>query len=177
MKANKSQPIAAFLALLLAFVFGTTQTTVWAADKGTMSANETKFIKQTGEHGMAEVKIAELGSQKAERADVKEFATMLVNDHTKANSELAALAKTKGVELSQMIAPKAADTFKDLEKESGQGFDKAFLAQMEKSHKDTISSFEDAEKDAKDGELKAWISKTLPTLKAHLDKVKELRAK
>jgi putative membrane protein len=126
---------------------------------------------------MAEVKLATLGSQKAERADVKEFANMLVADHTKANEELASLAKSKGVEVSAMIPAKAADAFKDLENESGKNFDKAFLDKMEKDHKSDISDFESAEKKAKDSDLKAWISKTLPTLRAHLDKVKELKGK
>jgi putative membrane protein len=150
---------------------------VWAADKDTMDSADTKFVKNTSDSGMAEMKIATLGSQKAERADVKEFANMLVSDHNQANAELATLAKNKGIEVSAMIPAKAADAFKDLENESGKDFDKAFLDKMEKDHKATIADFESAEKSAKDGDLKAWISKTLPTLRAHLDKVKELKGK
>ena len=148
-----------------------------ADDKTNLDAGDVKFIKNTAEDGMGEVKIATLGTQKAERADVKEFATMLVTDHTKANEELAMLAKSKGVETSQVISSDAASKFKDLEKESGKAFDDAFLAHMEKDHKKDIDAFEDAEKNCKDGEVKAWASKTLPTLRAHLEKVKALRGK
>ena len=177
MKTIPTKTLAASLMLLLAFAIGGLRTTAWAADKDILNASDTKFIKLTGESGMAEVKLATLGSQKAERADVKDFATMLVTDHTKVNNELSDLAKNKGVELSAMIAPKDADAFKDMENTSGKDFDKAFLDHMEKSHKAGIARFEDAEKDAKDGELKAWISKTLPTLRSHLDKVKDLKSK
>jgi putative membrane protein len=173
----KTKPIIASLSLIIALAFGAFQSMTWAADKSGMDANDVKFIKKTSDSGMAELKLATLGTQKAERADVKEFANMLVSDHNKSNEELASLAKTKGVEVSAMIPAKGADAFKDLENESGKNFDKAFLDKMEKDHKACIDDFEDAEKNAKDGDLKAWVSKTLPTLRAHLDKVKELKGK
>jgi len=173
----KTKTIAASLSLFIALALGAFHTTSWAADKGTMDSTDTKFIKKTSDSGMAEVKLATLATQKAERADVKQFANTLVSDHNKANSELASLAKKKGVEVSAMIPAKAADAFKDLENDSGSKFDKAFLDKMEKDHKDSIDDFESAEKNAKDGDLKAWVSKTLPTLRAHLDKIKELKGK
>lgn len=143
----------------------------------TVNASDEKFIKTAAESGMAEVKVATLGTQKAERADVKALATMLVADHTKVNEELAGLAKTKGVELSQVISADGADHFKALEKESGAAFDKAFLEHMKDGHEKSISKYEDVEKNGTDGDLKAWASKTLPALRAHLDKVKELQGK
>jgi putative membrane protein len=173
----KTKTISASLALFIALALGAFQSTIWAADKGTMDSSDTKFIKKASDSGMAEVKLATLATQKAERADVKEFANMLVTDHSKANEELASLAKTKGVEVSAMIPAKAADAFKDLEGESGKNFDKAFLDKMEKDHKNAIDEFESIEKSGKDSDLKAWVSKTLPTLRAHLDKVKELKGK
>lgn len=151
---------------------------VGAADtkSGLTSADET-FVKTAGDAGMAEVKIATLGTQKAERADVKDFATMLVNDHGKVNGELNQLAQSKNVELSAIVSADTANSFKDLEQESGAGFDKAFLSQMKSAHEKSISNFEDAEKNASDGEIKSWASKTLPALRAHLDKIKELQGK
>jgi putative membrane protein len=171
----KSKPIAVSLSFLVACALGVFQSVAWA--EGTVVEGDSKFIKKTGDAGMAEVKLAELGTQKAERSDVKELAKMMVDDHNKANSELAALAKSKGVQLSQMIPEKGADKFKDLENKKGADFDKAFLDQMEKEHKKMVDDFEDAQKDVKDGELKAWIDKTLPTLKAHLDHVKQAKGK
>jgi putative membrane protein len=163
----KSNPIT--FAILLALAVGNlaTSTTLSAADStSSLKSSDEKFVK-----------IATLGTQKAERTDVKDLATMLVTDHTKANAELTALAESKKVQLSAVINPKAAKAFEDLEKVSGKDFDKAFLKQLEKDHKDCISNFEDAEKNAEDADVKSWASKTLPTLRAHLDKVKELAGK
>lgn len=163
-------------AILLTFAAGSLATIANAGEKkSSLNSADEKFIKKTGEAGMAEVKLATLGTQKAERADVKEFATMLVTDHTKVNEELAKLAQAKGVELSAVITPAAAATFQSLEKESGKDFDNTFLTQMEKSHKASIAAFEDAGKDAADSEVRSWASNTLPTLKTHLTKVQELQ--
>jgi putative membrane protein len=37
-----------------------------------------------------------------------------------------------------------------------------------KDHKKDVKEFEKAEKKAEDADLKAWITKTLPTLQEHL---------
>ena len=172
----KTNPIT--FAILLAIAAGNLTTIVNAEDKkSSLNAADEKFVKEAGASGTAEVKVATLGTQKAERTDVKDFATMLVADHTKVNEELAALAKSKGVELSAVIDPKSAGVFGDLEKESGKGFDKAFLSHLKSSHKSSIANFEDASKDAADPEVKAWAGKTLPALKSHLDKIIELQGK
>jgi len=165
-------------AVLLAVAAGNLVATVHAEDKkSSLNASDEKFVKQAGASGTAEVKVATLGTQKAERADVKDLATMLVTDHAKVNEELATLAKSKSVELSAVIDPKSAGVFEDLEKERGADFDKAFLSHLKSAHKTTIASFEDASKDAADADVKAWAGKTLPTLKAHLDKITELQGK
>jgi putative membrane protein len=170
----KTKPLAITLAFLSALAIGTLSTILAADEKALTNAADTKAIKTTAQAGMDELKLANLGAQKAERADVKEFANMLVTDHTRMNDELKGLAQSKSVELSASIDAEAADDFKDLEKESGKSFDKAFLDHMISAHKDLISDLEDCEKDAKDGELKAWINQSRPPLKAHLEKAKEL---
>lgn len=145
------------------------------ADKPSVNSTDEKFIKETAADGMAEVKIAGLATKKAERADVKEYAQMLVTDHSAANKELDAVAKHKGVDVSAVIEPASAKDFQSLEKYSGKDFDNEFLKMMEANHKKCVSSFESQQKKGKDGELKEFVDKTLPVIKGHLDKVQALR--
>ncbi len=145
-----------------------------SADKDTLDAADVKFVKHEAAAGMAGVKLAGLGAQKAVRADVKAFAEMLVTDHTKANEELTKLAATKGVELSAVIDPKHAETFQELEKTESADFDKEFLKVAVSGHKKCVGNFEEAAKDAKDSDVKMWAEKTLPTLKAHLAQAQAL---
>jgi len=148
-----------------------------SAEKDTLNAADVKFVKHEAAAGMAVVKIAGLGAQKAVHSDVKAFAEMLVIDHIKANEELTKLAASKGVELSAVIDPKHAEKFQKLEKTESADFDKEFLAEISSGHKKCIGNFEDAAKDSKDSDLKMWAEKMIPTLKTHLEQAKELASK
>ncbi len=146
-------------------------------NQGGLTSAEVKFIKNAAADGMAEVKIAGLAVRKAESANVKAFAEMLVTDHTKVNEELKMLAISKKVDLSAVIDPKDAGNFQKLEKFSGAEFDKEYLGEVVSSHKKCVDAFEDISKDAKDADVKVFADKTLPALKAHHDKAKELHSK
>jgi putative membrane protein len=168
---TKFQFAALLTAALAAFA-----TAGFSADPGKLNSFDEKFIKSAGADGKTEVKVAELAVKKASREDVKEFAQMMVADHTAVNSDLMALANKKAVDLSAVISPDGASEFQKLEDNAnGKDFDNAFLKQMESDHKKCISDFQDAQKKAEDADLKAFIDKTLPGLQKHLDKVKQLR--
>ena len=146
-------------------------------NKSGLTSGEVKFIKHAAADGMAEVKIAGLAAKKAENADVKAFAEMLVIEHTKVNDELKMLATNKNVDLSAVIDPKDAGTFQKLEKYSGAEFDKEYLGEVVSSHKKCLGAFEDISKDSKDADVKSFADKIIPALKAHHDKAKELHSK
>ncbi len=61
--------------------------------------------------------------------------------------------------------------WEDLSKKSGTDFDKAYVSMMVDDHKKDVGEFEDASKNLKDADLKAFVDKTLPVLKGHLDKI------
>jgi len=146
-------------------------------NKSGLTAGEVKFIKHAAADGMAEVKIAGLAAKKAEHADVKAFAEMIVLEHTKVNDELKMLATKKNVDLSAVIDPKDAGIFQKLEKFSGAEFDKEYLGAVISSHKKCIGDFEDISKESKDADVKAFADQIIPALKAHHDKAKELHSK
>ena len=145
--------------------------------QGALTASEEKFIKHAASSGMAEVKLATLAEGKALNPDVKAFAEMIAKDHTAVNTELKALAASKKVELSTVIEPAHATTYQNLEKVSGGEFDKAFINGMMTSHMKGVATYEKAAKDSKDKDVKAFAEKTVPALKAHLEKAKALNSR
>lgn len=134
-----------------------------------------KFIQEAAEHGMFEVQIAQLASSKASNADVKSFATTLVNDHTNANNELVQLANSKKVELPAAPPRGKRNDIEKLGKLSGAEFDRRFVREVGiKDHEKDIKKFEKASEQTKDPELKAWIDKTLPKMREHLATAQKL---
>jgi putative membrane protein len=139
-----------------------------------VTADDAKFATTAAGDGLAEVNAGKMAQNKAASPRVKEFATMMVNDHTKAGDELAALAKTKNIALPLMPGADAKKAADELAAKSGKDFDKAYIDAMLDGHKKAVKLFEDASQNCKDPDLKAFATKTLPTLKMHLDSVQAI---
>lgn len=153
--------------LLAAFAFTSLGLLNAADSKSSLNAADEQFVKDAALAGKSEVQIAELGVKKASSDSVKAIAAKMVKDHTALNTEIAALAKSKSVELTSANDPKADEAVAELEKESGKAFDKAFLKHLQKCHKNGVATYEAAIKDSKDAEVKTWATNTLPALKKH----------
>ena len=136
---------------------------------------DAKFATDAANGGMAEVAMGKVAMEKATNPQVKEFATMMVTDHTKANDELMAIAKTKNITLP--VAPDAdhQKMMADMSAKSGKDFDKAYVDAMVDGHKKTESLMKDASKNCKDNALMAFATKTLPVVQAHLAKIEAIQ--
>jgi putative membrane protein len=136
--------------------------------------DDAKFAVAAANGGMAEVELGQLAQQKAVNSEVKDFGAMMVTDHTKANNEMIALAKSKGITLPVAIDTDEQKVKDDLSSRSGAGFDKAYVRNMIDDHKKDIKEFENASQNCKDADLKAFAVKTLPILKMHLAAIQKI---
>jgi len=151
-----------------------TTTNVAATGGIAVTAEDAKFATDAANGGLAEVALGKLAQTKATNPKVKSFADMMVTDHSKANDELAAIAKAKNITLP--AAPDADHQKKldDLSKLSGKDFDKAYVDAMVDGHKKTLDLMNMAAKDCKDSELKAFAAKTAPVVQTHLDAINKI---
>lgn len=144
-----------------------------ATSSAKLSWGDRRFVTKAAEGGQSEVQAAQLAAQRATNPDVKTFAQKLVDTHTKVNSELMGLAQQKNVKLD-------ADDNKDraynrLNKKAGSEFDQEFVEHMIDEHEKDIKMFEKAASDAKDAEVRAFASKHVSHLRAHLEQAQNLR--
>jgi len=135
------------------------------------------FLTEAASGGMTEVELGKIASSKAQNADVKKFAEMMVTDHSKANDELKALAVTKKVTLPATPIAKHQAVIQKLQGLSGAEFDKAYVDDMLEDHEKDVAEFEKQSQSNPDADVKAFAAKTLPTLKKHLEAIKALHAK
>ncbi|WP_439557419.1 DUF4142 domain-containing protein [Dyadobacter sp.] len=139
-----------------------------------VAEDDAEFAVEAANGGMAEVALSKIAEEKATDPKVKSFAKQMITDHTKANDELKTLAMSKNITLPAAPNEEKQKAAADLGKKTGSDFDKAYIAQMKKDHDATVKLFEDAQKEVKDAELKAFIDKTLPVIKAHAEHVKAM---
>jgi putative membrane protein len=143
----------------------------------TLSDADKAFIMKAAQGGMAEVALGNLAAQQGASADVKSFGNRMVNDHGKANDELRTLAGNKGLALPADTDAEHKAKQDELSKTSGKDFDKAYIDDMVKDHEKDVAEFQKESTAAQDPDLKAWVSKTLPTLQDHLKQAKEVAGK
>ena len=134
------------------------------------------FLVITANSGMTEVDLAALATQKATSQKVKDFASMLVHDHSAVNDQVKVLAAQKNITLPATISEDKQKQIDDMKKKSGKTFDKAFIDAMVNGHEDGISRFEKALIDAKDPDINSFADKTLMKLRVHLDSAKTIQA-
>jgi putative membrane protein len=112
--------------------------------------------------------------ERAANADVKRFAQQMVDDHSKANQELMALASQKGMTLPNTLPIPAQATLSALSGVTGEEFDKCYVHDQIAAHIQAVGLFEAEAKRGQDPQLKAWAAKTLPALKEHLTTIKKM---
>lgn len=134
-----------------------------------------EFVKDAADGGMAEVQLGNLALQKASSQSVKDFAQMMITDHSKANDELKDVASGDNITIPSSVSSDHQDDIDKLSNLSGTDFDKAYMDLMVKDHQKDVDTFEEASKNVTDPQLKSWIDKTLPTLRHHLEVAKTTR--
>ncbi len=143
---------------------------------GNMSSQDRDFIMDAAIGGMMEVELGQMATQKGASEAVKQFGQRMVDDHSKANQELMSLASSKGITLPTAIDEKHRKDMTKLSAMSGAEFDRAYSKMMLSDHKKDVSEFEKQSTKGADPDLKAFASKTLPTLHEHLQMANALPA-
>lgn len=139
-----------------------------------LSATDKKFVMKAAQGSKMEVELGNLALQNASSDAVKQFAERMVNDHKKAGEELASMASQKGVTLPADMAADGKKMHGKMAKLQGAAFDKAYMQHMVKDHQKDVAEFEKQSNSGSDSDLKAWASKTLPTLREHLDQARSI---
>lgn len=146
--------------------------------RSNLQKTDTAFLENAAQGGFAEVEAGKLAQSKASNAEVKSFGQMLIDEHTKVNQELATLASSKGYTPPTEPSVVQRTELRALGVLDGDNFDKMFIRRIGvASHEATIKQFREASRNARDPDVKAFATKTLPSLEQHLKMAKTLQTK
>jgi putative membrane protein len=138
------------------------------AGMSAMSSQDRNFLMDAAMGGMMEVELGRLAVQNGASDAVKQFGQRMVDDHSKANTELMSLATSKGVTLPTELDAKHKEHVTKLSGRTGAEFDREYVKMMVSDHKKDVSEFEKQSTKGADPDLKAFAGRTLPTLQEHL---------
>src|SRR5690606_10045374 len=96
--------------------------------------DDVDFAVKAANSGLKEVRAGEVAQEKAQDQRVKDYAAMMVQDHSKANEELKSLAASKNITLPTAPGEDHLEDISDLNSHSGADFDKEYIGLMVDDH-------------------------------------------
>jgi putative membrane protein len=160
---------------------------------GTAGNEDKAFVEHMLTAGMAEVELGTLAKSKAVNPEVKEFAEMMVRDHSKAGAELKQIATGGAIDFPAQLDERHRDLVQKMSDASGADFDRQYMDVMVDSHEDVIDRLqtrasEDRFGDDKgtvrpegsdnrvEADINQWAANTLVTARHHLEEAKRIDA-
>jgi putative membrane protein len=140
-----------------------------------LEGSDASMLKNIAEANLAEVESGKLALDKSQNSEVKQFAQMMVDDHSKALADVSALAKLKGVDLPDSPDLKHKAVMVEFKALQGATFDSLYVKQAGVGdHEATEELLKKTRADAKDADLKALATKMLPVVQGHLKHAQQL---
>lgn len=136
-----------------------------------LSRADRNFFEKAAKSGQKEVIVSQTVLSQLNAPGAREFAEMMVRDHTAANEELMALAQKKGVDLTEIQTGRDQERLVRRWQDQNDDINEDYLKEMVKDHEDAVELFEKAAK-SEDPDIAAFAQKTLPKLQHHLQMAK-----
>lgn len=141
------------------------------------AAGDREFVEAQLADGDAEVDLGRLAQDHAASPDVREFASMMVRDHTQAADALKPIATKHKIHPDPSAHEAHHDLHERLAKLTGPEFDLQYIDAMVDAHQKAVDAVERRAESSDNPDVKRWASQTLPTIKQHLERAKQIQSK
>lgn len=129
----------------------------------------------------AEVEAAQLAKEKASNAQVKEFADMMIADHSKNAREAGELAQQLGVNPSEPasddVKQSHAELMSKLNAASGMAFDTTYISGMVMGHQTVLQRLNDAMNATQETRVREFLNTTRQTVQKHLERAQQVQGR
>ena len=122
------------------------------------------FVNGAAMANMAEVELGRLALERSTDANVKKFAQMMVDDHSKGLERLTAVATRHSIAMPTQVDEEHRDKATELGKKQGMEFDRAYADMMVDGHEAVVDKLGSrVDKDT----LAAWKAKSIDPATGH----------
>jgi putative membrane protein len=143
-----------------------------AVAQDAMSAQS--YVAMAASSDMFEIQSSQLALEKAQSADVKQFAQEMINDHTQTSQALMAAARQEQVEVPSGMMDKHAAQLQKLGNASSDGFDSAYMKAQVASHEEALALHSSYAENGESEPLKASAERAVPIVREHLEHVQKM---
>ena len=139
--------------------------------------NDETFIRSAAEASMSEVDLGKVAEQRAQNPEVKKFAQLMVEEHSKLTQQLKQLGMAEGINLPTSVSHTDADAHRHLATLNGASFDKTYVDQIVSELERESAEFKRGASTATKTNLKDFAERTLPTIESELQQAKQLSSR
>ena len=156
-----------------------------------VSDGDRNFVEESLNTGMAEIELAKLAQDRAASNEVKQFAQMMISDHTKAGEELKQVAQKHSISVTGALTDEHRELMQELSGLRGAEFDREYMDAMVDSHQEVINHLQSRASEDRFGDnkgevrperadnpveqsLNQWAANTLPVARHHLDEARRV---
>ena len=155
---------------------------------GMGTPSDVQFRQKAMSSDAFEIASSKIALNNSTDASVKDFAQMMIADHTKTTDKLVALGAISKASIETKMAPGAdgkyqsndvfstmqASELNSLAAKSNDDFNKTYMDDQVSGHKDAVSLMQDYAKNGDNAKLKSFASEVLPKIQEHLSKAQAL---
>jgi putative membrane protein len=138
------------------------------------AASDQEFVVWALACEIAEIKFAERALKQTGNEDVKKFARMIAQHHTKTRDALLVKAKEMKVAVVEGLEKHHREAYERLGKLEGSEFDREYTRYLIEGHEKGVKMYEKWAKDARDAGLRDLAARTLLAVKDHLEQARKL---
>lgn len=148
-----------------------------AGDGMTMTAMTAQdYATKAAESDMFEIETSQLAANQAESAEVKNFARMMIADHTKTTNELKTIGASMQppLTIAPTLRPDMQSKLDQLKDAKGASFDGLYMTQQVAGHEEALALHKGFAQNGQEPQLKDFAQKTSQAVEKHLTEARQL---
>jgi putative membrane protein len=143
---------------------------------GALTAADRNFITQAASGGWSEIALDRIAQQQASDPVVRDFATIMAAERMRANEDLAALAKARGVAVPVAPDPGRQAAASVLRSLSGPAFDDRYMEQQAADHEMSLVLYRNAANSSRDPDLRRFAQQYAPMIEGQYTTLRAMLA-
>jgi putative membrane protein len=131
------------------------------------------YVRMAAASDLYEIRSSQLAQTRTQNGALRDFAGMLIRDHTNTTTQLMAAAQAAGMPpMTPALMPMQRDMLSRLEAASGAAFDREFTAQQAQAHQMALALHSNYASSGDTPALRQVASTAVPVIQHHLDQVR-----
>ncbi len=147
-----------------------------SVENANLNPIDREFLEQAVQSNLTEMELGRLAEQRATNPRVKQYAAMMVAEHTLAHNDLKNRATAKKWTIKDVLNDENTTKRDNLNNLQAAAFDRAYMRSQVADHQVTAGKFATQVDQGTDPELKAYATQYKPNIDNHLVEAQEIVA-